>query len=303
MLLKSRFLLLAVLTGSRVFAAGKPDFAAKVASVPLPSGTGAAVPDKWFENSAGLRAAMGSRATSTAPMLVYFHTGWCDECKISDRLWESSAVQMKLNGVYRVKIDAEIAGAEGDLARSVGARKFPACRWFPAGADSAKDIPCGPAVTPEAFIAWIDHDPDGAAHWVKSAHAKLQARDFAGAIAAADRALAATPGDADLWTLHGSANAGLGNSAGAETDFLRALRLDGRNLAACRQLDLLYAAQKRYADAVSVWDFRLKFVPTDGESWHALGSALMREDEKHKARKAYQAACERGYKPACGAAN
>ena len=128
MLLKSRFLLLAVLTGSRVFAAGKPDFATKVASVSLPSGTGSSVPDKWFENSDGLRKAMGSRATTTAPLLVYFYTGWCDECKISDRPRESSAVQQNLNGVYRVTIDAEIAGAEGDLARSVGARKFPACR-------------------------------------------------------------------------------------------------------------------------------------------------------------------------------
>ena len=286
-----------------LFAADKPDFAAKVAAIPLPAGTGASVPDKWFENSDGLRKAMGSRATTTAPLLVYFHTGWCDECKLSDRLWESSAVQQKLGGVYRVKIDAEIAGAEGDLARGMGVRKFPACRWLEAGAETAKDIPCGPAITPEAFIAWIDNDPDGASRWGKAAHAKLQARDFAGALVAADKALAATPGDAELWLVHGAANAGLGNSSGAETDFLRVLRLDGRNAAACRQLDALYAADKRFADAVAVWDYRLKFVPTEGESWFALGRAWMRLEEKHKARKAWKESCERGYKPGCDAAN
>ena len=298
------FILFSLLPLSLALRAGdKPDFSAKVAAIPLPAGTGAMVPDKWFANSAGLRAAMGGRATATAPMFVYFYTGWCDECKISDRLWESSAVQMKLNGVYRVKIDAEIGGAEGDLARSVGARKFPSCRWFEAGGETAKEIPCGPTVTPEAFIAWIDNDPDGAIRWVNAAHGKLQARDFAGALVAADKALAAAPGDAALWIVHGAANAGLGNTSGAETDFLRALRIDGRNADACRQLDILYAADKRFADAVAVWDFHLKFVPTDGEGWFALGRAWLRLEEKHKARKAYKAACERGYKPGCDAAD
>jgi tetratricopeptide (TPR) repeat protein len=108
----------------------------------------------------------------------------------------------------------------------------------------------------EELKAMTDDNPANVQAWLALANAQRQARDYAAAVTAYDKALRLDARNADAWADYADALASAGNRrlAGAPAEAIaRALQLDGKHLKALWLQASLDLEQKKYSDALKRW--------------------------------------------------
>lgn len=96
----------------------------------------------WFDDAAGYAEALAAAEEAETPVLVYFYTEWCPYCRqLNSELLASTEVQLELNGMLAVRVNAEKGPDERSLAAHYRVRGYPAL--FVYSVDSGDGYPGG----------------------------------------------------------------------------------------------------------------------------------------------------------------
>ncbi len=80
----------------------------------------------WYEGAEGYTRAAGQAQSMGRPLVVYFHTDWCQWCaRFDEEFLPDPLVRRFLSNVIRVHVNPERGDAELDLSRRYGVAGYP----------------------------------------------------------------------------------------------------------------------------------------------------------------------------------
>jgi thiol:disulfide interchange protein len=107
----------------------------------------------WHENAAGYQMALQEQARSGKPIVLFFHTDWCESCKkLTKEVLVSAPFKKFLPDVIPVKINPEMGKQEHALAQRYGVMGYPTFLMLPAGSRRVQRIAHTSNVKPEEFV-------------------------------------------------------------------------------------------------------------------------------------------------------
>lgn len=149
-----------------------------------------------------------------------------------------------------------------------------------------------PALAAEALGRLAQRQPADAILSLKQARALLQAKDFAGAIAAGQEAGRRDPGNPEAFQVTGLAQLSSGDLRGAITSFRTVIALQPDHGYAKNNLGLAYLRANENGAAVEILEEAVTHLPTVAWVHNNLGVAYERVGRSDDAKHAYQVAMD-----------
>jgi len=109
---------------------------------------------QWENGAAGFRSAMTQHDKNAKPVLLFFHTDWCQSCKAleSNVLGQQRVIEY-ISKFNAVQINPEINQANREIAIQYSVTAFPTLILIRNGGNSAIRLPVGGKSTVDKFIA------------------------------------------------------------------------------------------------------------------------------------------------------
>jgi len=109
---------------------------------------------QWQANAAGYRSAMALKEQSHKPVLLFFHTDWCQSCKeLETNVLGQPRVISYLHKFIPVQINPELNKANYNIADQYAVTGYPTLMVIHSGSNTAIRLPIGGKSDIEKFIA------------------------------------------------------------------------------------------------------------------------------------------------------
>lgn len=109
---------------------------------------------QWQADAPGYRQAMTQKEQIHKPVLLFFHTDWCQSCKeLETNVLGQPRVIKYLNKFIPVQIDPELNKANYNIADQYAVTGYPTLLLIHSGSQTAIRLPIGGKSNIEKFIA------------------------------------------------------------------------------------------------------------------------------------------------------
>ena len=109
--------------------------------------------DNWYSGFSGFIQASNTQKQEQKPLLVFFYTDWCVNCKnLREKVLVDDEVQQFLKQVIPVQINPEQGVLENQLAEEFGVRGYPSL-FVISPAQKARALRGVTNTSPQKFIA------------------------------------------------------------------------------------------------------------------------------------------------------
>lgn len=110
----------------------------------------------WLEDDQGYQQALSEQSHSAKPIILFFHTEWCNNCKaLKENVLITAAAKSMLDDFIKVKINPEISLQTQTIARRYGVVGFPTIVVIPAQGSRAQRYIPRHGLDPQQFTVVI----------------------------------------------------------------------------------------------------------------------------------------------------
>jgi tetratricopeptide (TPR) repeat protein len=265
---------------------------------PSPTGT-------WYEGALGYRYAHEEQARLKAPLVVYFHTEWCQFCPpFENAVLQAPDVADYLRAsAIKVKINPEDGPDERGIADRFGVEGYPSFVLIPGlGAEAHLESTQGAdkGYDPARFRRTLESDVTewGHARYEAAQRARGE-KDFGGAFAAFEDALAALPPSADLYYERALTYEQSGDAVRALDDFRAVLALDPASARVYAAFGQTLEHDARTDEAIACWTQLLQADPSSTQALYERSRLHAARGDTLRSLADAAEACKGGQEAAC----